>query len=152
MINDLMIRNAKPGDIEALIGLLKLLFAIETDFSFDAAKQGRGLQLMFKAPDTRRITVAEINNRVIGMCSAQLLVSTAEGGMAALIEDMVVVPEYRGQGIGKKLLAAIEDWAFQQGVSRVELLADHTNAPALAFYQTMKWSRTRLICLHKKSV
>lgn len=150
MKTEYTIRKAEPGDIEVLTGLLKILFAIETDFTFDEAKQGRGLQLMLKEPDKRCIMVAEAGRQVIGMCSAQLLVSSAEGGMAALIEDMVVTGEYRGRGIGKGLLSAVEDWAVRQGATRLELLADRINTPALAFYQAMKWHPTRLICLQKK--
>lgn len=150
MKSEYLIRKTKPGDIKALISLLKILFTIETDFTFDEAKQSRGLQLMLETPDTRCIMVAETGGQVIGMCSAQLLVSTAEGGMVALIEDMVVAGEYRGRGIGEKLLAAIEDWAVRQGATRLELLADQTNTPALEFYQKMNWRQTRLICWHKK--
>lgn len=85
------------------------------------------------------------------MCSAQLLISTAEGGIAALVEDMVVSMEYRGRGIGSKLLSAVEDWAIRQGATRLELLADHGNTPALEFYEKKAWYQTRLICLHKKT-
>lgn len=35
------------------------------------------------------------------MCTAQLLVSTAEGGFAVLIEDMVVDNVFRSSGIEK---------------------------------------------------
>jgi GNAT superfamily N-acetyltransferase len=150
MKTEYTIREAGPGDIEALTGLLKILFAIETDFIFDEIKQLRGLQLMLGAADKHCIMVAEVGGQVIGMCTAQLLVSTAEGGMAALVEDMVVASEYRQQGIGKHLLLSIEDWAVRQGATRLELLADRMNTPALEFYQRMNWRQTRLICLHKK--
>lgn len=144
------IRKAVPGDVKTLIKLLQILFSIETDFQFDESKQGRGLQLMIAAPGRRCIMVAEADGQVIGMCSAQLLISTAAGGTVALVEDMVVAGEYRGRGIGKHLLSAIEDWAVQQGAERLELLADRANTPALNFYEKMKWRQTHLIFLHKK--
>ena len=146
-----IILAAEPKDITALVGLLKILFGIEADFTFDEAKQRRGLQLMLEAPATRQIMVAESGGEIIGMCSAQLLVSTAEGGMAALIEDMVVGMEYRCRGIGRKLLESVETWALNQGATRLELLADRENTPALEFYKRMRWRNTRLICLHKKN-
>ena len=144
------IRNARPEDIEALTRLLQTLFAVEPDFVFNEIKQRRGLLLMLEASEKRRIMVAESGGRVIGMCSAQLLISTAEGGTAALIEDLVVSEEYRGQGIGRNLLLSVEDWALRQGATRLELLADRNNTPALEFYQKIAWRQTRLICLHKK--
>lgn len=151
MTTEYTIRKADTEDIDGLTGLLKQLFAIEQDFIFDEIKQKRGLQLMLEAPESCCIMAAEINGRVIGMCSAQLLISTAEGGIAALVEDMVVSMEYRGRGIGSKLLSAVEDWAIRQGATRLELLADHGNTPALEFYEKKAWYQTRLICLHKKT-
>ncbi len=151
MKTEYIIRKAVPGDIESLIGLLKILFEIETDFKFDESKQRRGLQLMLEAPDQRCVIVAETGNQIIGMCSAQLLVSTAEGGLVALIEDMVVTETYRGQGIGKHLLLFMENWSVKQGAKRLELLADRVNTPALLFYEKTNWRCTRLICLHKKT-
>ena len=144
------IRKAVPNDVKTLINLLQSLFSIETDFQFDESKQGYGLQLMMEAPDRRCIMVAEANGQVIGMCSAQLIISTAAGGTAALVEDMVVAGEYRGRGMGKQLLSAIEDWAVKQGAKRLELLADRDNIPALKFYEKMDWKQTRLVCFHKK--
>ncbi|OLN30488.1 GCN5 family acetyltransferase [Desulfosporosinus metallidurans] len=94
--------------------------------------------------------VAELNQQIVGMCTAQILVSTAEGGMVALIEDLVVEDAYRGQGIGKALLLSIESWAIARGVRRLQLLADRNNTLALDFYKKMNWKHTQLICLHKK--
>jgi GNAT superfamily N-acetyltransferase len=84
------------------------------------------------------------------MCTAQTLISTAEGGMVALIEDMVVDPGYQGMGIGQRLMAAIEDWAGQHGATRLQLLADRHNSQALSFYEKIGWQRTELICLRRK--
>jgi len=75
------------------------------------------------------------------MCSAQLLVSTAEGRKSALIEDMVVAKPYQGKSTGKKLLKSIEKWAVNNGAKRIQLLADGNNINALNFYETQKWLR-----------
>lgn len=146
------VRKGTSHDIEALIALLKVLFSIEADFSFNETKQRRGLKMMLSYPACHCVMVAEVDGKVVGMCTAQLLVSTAEGGAAALIEDMVVEQTYRKQGIGKALLIAIEQWAVSRGAKRLELLADIENTPALDFYQKMNWKRTQLICLHKKNL
>ena len=45
------------------------------------------------------------------MITGQLLVSTAEGGTSALVEDLVVAESHRGRGVGAGLLAEIERWA-----------------------------------------
>jgi GNAT superfamily N-acetyltransferase len=77
------------------------------------------------------------------------VVSTAEGGLSALVEDLVVDEPERGKGVGRALLTGIEGWAFSRGATRLQLLADRGNAPALAFYAREGWSSTRLVCLRR---
>ena len=133
-----------------MTGLLKELFSIEEDFSFNEPAQRHGLSMMLGDKQNRCIMVAESEKQVMGMCSAQLLVSTAEGGLVALIEDVVVAESYQGKGTGKKLLLSIEKWAVEKGIKRMQLLADGNNVNALNFYKKQKWSTTQLICLRKK--
>lgn len=149
MVPEVIIRPATHADVPELVRLLAELFAIEADFTFDACVQERGLSRMLESMEGCCIMVAECHQTVIGMCSVQTLVSTAEGGEVGLVEDLVVSPPYRGQGIGSELLASIEQWARDNDLRRLQLLADQDNAPALDFYQKHHWQRTQLICLRK---
>ncbi len=97
------------------------------------------------------VLVAESRNRVIGMCTGQLVISTAEGGYSLLVEDVVVEPSRREQGIGRLLLDTLESWAMGKGVSRLQLLADKSNGKGLGFYMKNGWQRTNLSCLRKKT-
>lgn len=143
------IRPATGEDIEAMMGLLQALFSIETDFVFAPDKTGRGLELLLEQPEHALVLVAESRGKVIGMCTLQLLVSTAEGGVAGLVEDMVVDETWRGAGVGRLLLQTLEQWAREKGVTRLQLLADRHNDPALSFYKALGWSATQLVALHR---
>jgi GNAT superfamily N-acetyltransferase len=145
-----LIRFAKPGDVEALVGLLGALFAIEEDFSFDAGLQRRGLELMLEDGESRCVFVAEVGGRIAGMVTGQMLVSTAEGGPSVLVEDMVVAASHRGRGLGAKLMAALERWASMRGATRLQLVADRDNAAAFVFYDRLGWKPTNLVVLRKK--
>jgi len=57
--------------------------------------------------------------RVAGMVSVLFTVSTALGGRVALLEDLVVAPEARGQGSGSALLQAAIAFAKESGALRV---------------------------------
>ena len=128
-----------------MVGLLDLLFTMEADFCPDPARQRQGLALLLD--DGRaRVLVAERADGVVGMCTGQLVVSTAEGGPALLVEDVVVDPDHRGRGVGSALLAALTEWARGRGVRRLQLLADGNNGPALAFYDRLGWRATALVC------
>jgi len=144
-----MIRPARPADIAPMIDLLRLLFSIEEDFTFDPDRQRRGLEMML-GHDGAVILVAEAERRVIGMCSGQLTISTAEGGPALLIEDVVVDKPWQGRGIGRALMAALEQWARARKVMRLQLLADRNNKTGQEFYKALGWQDTSLICLRRR--
>jgi GNAT superfamily N-acetyltransferase len=148
-ITETTIRRAIPADVEELIELLRQLFSLEIDFEFHAQHQKKGLSLMLDDPQTRCVMVAELGQTIVGMCTAQLVVSTAQGGFSGLIEDMVVHQDHRGIGLGSCLLEAVELWCIESGASRIQLLADKTNLRALNFYNHRHWKCTQLICLRK---
>ena len=139
------IRPARLEDLEQLIELLRLLFSIEEDFSVDTGKQRQGLLLMLK-DDRCRVLVAAAGDRVLGMCTGQLVISTAEGGPSVLVEDMAVCADHQGKGVGRALLAALTAWAKEQGATRMQLLADKNNQPALGYYRHLAWQETALHC------
>ena len=148
-MDTVMIRPGRKSDLDALVGLLRELFAIETDFEFDPARHRRGLLRMLQGGEKRRVWVAELNRQVVGMCSAQVVISTAEGDEAAVVEDVIVQAAVRRKGIGGKLMLEVQWWAKARGIRRVQLLADKTNEPALRFYRRGGWNKTNLICLRQ---
>ncbi len=143
------IRAATFDDIPVLIELLKTLFAIEADFHFDAAKSQCGLELMLQSPEVRTILIAQIEGEVAGMCSAQIIISTAMGAPAIWIEDVILKPQFRGRGLMPLLLTELERWASERGVQRFQVLCDTQNQPAMAFYPKVGFKQTQLGCFFK---
>ncbi|WP_372806802.1 N-acetyltransferase family protein [Pontiella sp.] len=138
------IRIATKDDVPAMAELLRQLFALEIDFTADYATQKQGLDLLLDRPNTA-IFVAERKEQVIGMCTVQIHVSTAKGREVGVVEDVVVDIAHRGKGVGSALLRALEDWAAERGLARLQLLADRDNHPALGFYRRQGWHLTNLI-------
>jgi GNAT superfamily N-acetyltransferase len=126
--------TATSKDLAALVDLLGVLFAQEADFVPDAGKQQRALEAILADPRIGRIYVAREDKRVIGMVSTLYTVSTAEGGKAAWLEDMVVQPDCRGRGVGAALLAHAVVGARDEGCLRLTLLIDEDNAQAHGVY------------------
>lgn len=142
------IRPALPADLDSLVALLQILFGIEEDFFGDHDRQRRGLELMLEN-ERGCVLVAEAEGAVVGMCTGQVTISTAEGGPALLVEDVVIREEWRGKGVGRLLMERIGMWAQEQGIERLQLLADRNNGPALDFYAALGWQGTALVCLRK---
>jgi GNAT superfamily N-acetyltransferase len=53
----------------------------------------------------------------------------------AVLWDIRVMPEFRGQGIGSGLLAAAEAWAISKGCRQFKVETQNVNVPACRFYQ-----------------
>jgi GNAT superfamily N-acetyltransferase len=144
------ITPATLADVPRLIALLEILFSIEQDFRPDAEKQRRGLEMLLARPENGVILVARhANAGVVGMVSAQRVISTASGAPSVWIEDVVINPEFRAGGLGRHLLDAARDWAIAHGARRLQLLADADNTPALGFYEHLDWQPTRLFAWRK---
>ncbi len=139
------ITNAVEADIPAMVALLNTLFSIEQDFQPNDVRQAQGLRMILANPQQAVIKVAHNQaGAVIGMVSAQLVISTAQGALSAWVEDMVIDEAYRQQGIGRQLLASVLDWAKQQGATRAQLLVDIDNLPAVGYYHHLGWDTSRL--------
>ncbi|MES2182790.1 MAG: GNAT family N-acetyltransferase [Pseudomonadota bacterium] len=144
-MGNLIFNAANQADIPDLIKLLAILFSIEKDFNPNFTKQKAGLALLIKNNATATVQVArQANGQVIGMVSAQLVISTAQGAASAWIEDMVIDSAFRSQGIGKKLLQHTLAWAKDKGATRAQLLVDVTNTDAIGYYQHLNWTSTQL--------
>jgi GNAT superfamily N-acetyltransferase len=150
MTDDVLIRPARPGDLQACCVLLHMLFSLEADFDFAADRARAALSMLIEVSPDHVVYVAQSDDLVVGMVSVQTLISTAEGGAAAVLEDLVVAEEHRGRGIASLLLEEVERWCLARDIGRIQLLADRSNHPALAFYGRRDWCTTRLIALRRR--
>ncbi|WP_097461854.1 GNAT family N-acetyltransferase [Mangrovitalea sediminis] len=145
---DTHIRPATPADLEPMVALIGELFTLEADFAANPDAQRSGLRLLFEQPDSH-LWVAAQGNAIVGLCTLQTLISTAEGGPVGFVEDVIVTGKVRGQGIGRRLLTAVQEWADANGLKRLQLLADRNNHPAIGFYKALGWEETQLIGLRR---
>jgi GNAT superfamily N-acetyltransferase len=126
---------AKSADLPRLVELLGMLFESEAEFAANPEKQRAGLQAILADPMKGTVYVARDGRQVVAMASLLYTVSTAEGGKAALFEDLVVAPEHRKRGIGQALLKHVVAEARKEGVLRITLLTDMQNERAQAMYR-----------------
>ena len=134
-MTDVRFEQAKASDLPRLVELLGILFESEAEFSADAEKQRVALQAILADPGKGKIFVAREGRQVVAMASLLYTISTAEGGKAAIFEDLVVAPEHRTRGIGEALLKHVVAEARADGVLRITLLTDMQNERAQAMYR-----------------
>ncbi len=136
---------ATASDIPALCELLSLLFSQEADFQPDEEAQRRGLTQILTNPDVGLILVARQKNQIVGMVNLLFTVSTALGQRVALLEDLVVAPTQRGNGIGSQLLKQTIETAKLHDCHRITLLTDLANESAQRFYRKHGFSFSAMI-------
>jgi GNAT superfamily N-acetyltransferase len=129
-----IIEAATLEDITQLTDLLTVLFTQEADFQPDRAKQERGLRMIIESPNTGIIFAAHDGEEVVGIVCLLFTISTAEGGPVCWLEDMIIRPDYRGSGLGSRLLQYAINFARSNGFIRITLLTDRINEGAIRFY------------------
>jgi GNAT superfamily N-acetyltransferase len=143
------INRAREEDRDECVGMLAGLFALERDFNVNHKAQARGFTMLLASPHAY-IAIARMGTSVVGMITAQLVVSTSEGGYSIWVEDLYVKPEKRNKGIGSALLDEIMRWGKKMGVKRYQLVADRNNSYALGYYKKQGWTVLHLAVLRRR--
>ena len=142
--------TATREDLPQLVALLGVLFSQEAEFVPDDAKQTRALKKILADDSVGRIHVARDGGKVVAMASLIYGISTAEGGLAASFEDFIVLPGYRGKGIGSALLQYVIAEARKLGVLRLTLLTDKQNKRAQALYRKLGFAESTMKAMRLK--
>jgi ribosomal protein S18 acetylase RimI-like enzyme len=141
----LRVEPATIEDLPALTELVLELMELQPDFTPVRHAHEKGLRLILEEPSRGRILVLRNDERIIGMVNLLITISTAMGGFALLMEDVIVHPEHRGQGCGSLLIDEVLEFARQRGFKRVTLLADKLSAQSQAFFQNHGFEFSHLI-------
>lgn len=78
--------------------------------------------------------------------------STFLGRAGIYLEDLYVMPEYRGKGYGKALLSKLAQIALERGCGRLEWWCLDSNTPSIDFYLSLnaepmdEWTVYRIAC------
>jgi GNAT superfamily N-acetyltransferase len=83
------------------------------------------------------VVLAEDEGRPVGFALFFHNFSTFLGRPGIYLEDLFVVPEQRGQGIGRALLAHLARLAVERGCGRLEWSVLDWNRDAIAFYERL---------------
>ncbi len=149
MPENLIVQPATIEDLPQLADLLFELFSHERDFTPDKEKHLRGLRLILEQPNRGRIFVLRNESHIIGMINLLITISTAEGGFAMILEDLIVHRDFRGHGFGRRLLEYAEEFAVSKGFLRITLLMDHGNDSLKQFYLRHGFVESDMIPMRK---
>ena len=122
-------RDANSFDIPVLVSLDKELFP----YSPWSAGQYRE---EISAPTRLFIVALDYASSVIGYAGV-----FAPGGAEADVLTVGVVPQHRGQGIARELMARITQWAIEEGSIAMMLEVKTDNVEAISLYESLGYSK-----------
>lgn len=130
-----IVRSATPADVPHLFDLIKALAEYE---KLSHAVTGDVASLdshLFGSRPYAEALVAEIDGVIVGFALFFPNYSTFLTKPGIYLEDLFVLPEYRGQGIGKALLTHLAKLAVDRDCGRLEWSVLDWNELAIGFYR-----------------
>lgn len=130
------IRLAAPSDQQPLSALWSAANLVvpwndpETDIAF-CLHSGHGAILVAERTSLHRQHDLKKPADIIAS------VMVGHDGHRAWLYYVACHPEFQGQGIARDLVTAAEQWAFQRGVAKIELLVRDSNTGAAGFYEKL---------------
>lgn len=131
------IRPAAPGDAAALLALVRALAAYERAPHAVVATEADFERALVASPREMDAFLAEDGERAVGFALFFPTWSTWRGRPGLYLEDLFVVPEARGRGIGRALLVRVAEEAIRRGCARLDWQVLDWNESALAFYASL---------------
>lgn len=131
------IRDCHPDDAETLANLIRAL-AIYEKLEHEARATPDDLRRhLFGPRPAAGAILAEADGGAVGFALFFPTFSTFRGQPGLYLEDLFVLPDHRGRGIGKALIAAVAAEAIARGGGRLEWAVLDWNAPSIAFYRAL---------------
>jgi len=138
------IRQAEPGDAAALAALARAVsreperwLLSSSDWRGPAAER-RYLRAVRRSPHAA-VFVAEVPDGLVARLSVARDPHPASYHVADL--GLMVAESHRRQGIGRALLQRAVEWAYESGVTKLELHVFPDNDPAIALYESFGFVR-----------
>jgi ribosomal-protein-alanine N-acetyltransferase len=90
----------------------------------------------FSAPTRHFVVALDNEQNIIGYAGV-----FAPGAAEADVLTVGVVPNYRGQGIARQLMALLTNWAHNQGSTAMMLEVKVDNVEAIGLYESLGYSK-----------
>lgn len=129
-------RTATPNDVPLILYFIKELAVYEKMLDEVVATEEILTEWIFNKHSTEVIFVLHEGNEV-GFALYFHNFSTFVGRAGLYLEDLYVMPEYRGMGYGKGLLRRLAQIAVERGCGRMEWVCLDWNKPSIDFYLSL---------------
>lgn len=144
------IRLATAGDSALILSFIQGLAEYEKMADQVVATEEKLRATLFGEKAAAEVVIAEYQGQPAGFALFFHNYSTFLAQPGLYLEDLFVLPAFRGKGLGKLLLSYLAKLAVERGCGRFEWSVLDWNQPAIDFYQAQgaklmhDWRITRL--------
>ena len=131
------IRPANSTDVPQILAFIRALAAYEREPEAVTATEADLLRDGFGPNPLFHCLIAEHEQTPAGFAFYFFNYSTWLGRPGLYLEDIFVLPEFRGRGIGRALLQRVAAIAVERNCPRLQWEVLDWNTPAIEFYRAM---------------
>jgi GNAT superfamily N-acetyltransferase len=131
------IEPARERDVPLILSLIKGLAEYEKLAHEVVATEERLRQSLFGPHPSAEVVIAYVDDEAVGFALFFHTYSTFLGQRGLYLEDLFVLPAWRGRGAGRALLTHLARIAAERGCGRFEWSVLDWNEPAINFYKNL---------------
>lgn len=137
------IRDARPEDLDHLLELYAQLEGPYAERKALASGRAEDLFTRILLDPNQHTIVAEVNDEIVGTLVVAILPNLGHGGAPyAVLENVVVDEESRGDGVGTALIEDAVDRARKAGAYKLALCSNLERESAHDFYRSLGMKQT----------
>ena len=136
-MSEIRIERATARDVSLILSLIKALAEYERLADQAVATDAVLRESLFGPQARAEVAIAYAGGEAVGFAVWFHNYSTFLGRAGLYLEDLFVVPQWRGRGIGRQLLAYVARVAVARRCGRMEWSVLNWNEPAIRFYRRM---------------
>lgn len=131
------LRAAGPSDVPTILRCIRGLAEYERLAHECVATEGLLRESLFGPTPAAEVVLAFDGDVPAGFALWFRSYSTFLARPGIYLEDLFVIPEFRGRGLGRQLLAHLARTARERGYGRVEWAVLDWNVEAIRFYESL---------------
>ncbi|MCI6055422.1 GNAT family N-acetyltransferase [Dysosmobacter sp.] len=129
-------RSAERADVPLILQFIRALADYEHMADQVVADEATLEEWLFDRQKAE-VLFAVLEGREVGFALFFHNFSTFLGRAGLYLEDLFVLPEVRGRGVGKAILRRLAALAVERGCGRLEWWCLDWNEPSIAFYRSL---------------
>jgi len=137
MTSDIRIEAATVADVPVILRMIKALAEYERMTDEVVATEASVRDTLFGSTPGAEAVIACAEGTPVGFAVWFHNYSTFLSRRGLYLEDLFVLPEWRGRGVGGALLRHLAGVAVQRGCGRMEWSVLDWNEPAIRFYRSL---------------